>query len=354
MSGRRILVLWMHGSGYLSACLQHLSESADVLFVGYKSISSAPFDNVCLHSVNSIYCDPSDPYGFSEACSQALSFCPDTILCCGVHIPAYISLIREVRVRNPSCVSVLCFDWQWSFNPKNILRVFRYQLLYSNIFDYAFVPGPRQFSFARKLGFPPLRIRTGLYSSGFSSNYTVNWVDRRNSFAFVGRIVSSKGIESLASAWSSVVHSPKFLIHPWSLDIYGVGPLDALFSALPFCNIKGFLQPNDLYHQLSFSKVLVAPSLYEPWGVQIHEASSLGLALLASPACGSTDYLLRHGVNGFFFDPSNPSALAALMLRVMDLDLSGALARIASDSHLFSNALSPYIWARTVLLIATF
>jgi len=70
------------------------------------------------------------------------------------------------------------------------------------------------------------------------------------------------------------------------------------------------------------SDVFVLPSKYEPWGLVVNEAMTMGLPLVLSSAVGSLPDLLKENVNGFSFESENTSSLLNSMSMIMKTDLA--------------------------------
>lgn len=67
---------------------------------------------------------------------------------------------------------------------------------------------------------------------------------------------------------------------------------------------------------------LVLPSLYgETWGLVVNEAMASGIPVLVSRKCGSSETLVRDGVNGFLFDPDNIRSIEQTLLKFFLLDV---------------------------------
>ena len=64
------------------------------------------------------------------------------------------------------------------------------------------------------------------------------------------------------------------------------------------------------------SDVLCLPSDYEPWALVINEAVAAGQAIVASEVVGAAAELVRDGVNGRVFPPSDLKSLVAALLDV--------------------------------------
>jgi glycosyltransferase involved in cell wall biosynthesis len=166
------------------------------------------------------------------------------------------------------------------------------------VIDNFFVSGDRQATFARKLGYPnPLQ---GYYSANSLNNDYSKSKNRANRFVFVGRLVKEKNIQILVDAYKDYRSSVE---SPWELVICGRGDLEYLCKDTEGIQLMNFVQPQELCQILLESKCLVHPSLFEPWGLVIHEAALAGLAIISSFQTGASTAFVRDGVNGFIVNP---------------------------------------------------
>ena len=70
---------------------------------------------------------------------------------------------------------------------------------------------------------------------------------------------------------------------------------------------------------MSSSKCFILPSLYDHWGTVLCEAALTGSLLIASDQSGSSNDLIKKGVNGFSFNAKSKNAeevLAKLMYKI--------------------------------------
>jgi len=218
------------------------------------------------------------------------------------------------------------------------------------LFDACFVSGERQYQYALRIGFPSYAIFQGLYSADTYNIVKAPWDRRSKKITFVGRLVESKGCVELATAWRILQHEYTAATE-WTLDVCGVGPCEPLFVNLLNCNLHGFLQPDEIALKLSLSKILCAPSIVEPWGLQIHEGAAAGLAIIATDECGSAVHLVRSGYNGIVIRPSSSDAIVSAVMRLLDLDSldhKNLLEQYGTRSEMLSRQFSPALWADTV------
>lgn len=67
----------------------------------------------------------------------------------------------------------------------------------------------------------------------------------------------------------------------------------------------GFVQPDDLPNYVNSSRLLLFPTLKDPWGLVANEALASGVPVLISSVAGAAEELVIDGYNGFVFDNYN-------------------------------------------------
>jgi glycosyltransferase involved in cell wall biosynthesis len=327
-----------------------LAVSADVRLVVFSASEAAPFEDgdARQSSYGIYYVDFRDSIKTKELLEKLALENIDVVIVSGWHHKPYIRIVKSNSLVN--AVKVLAFDWQWRPTFRNIIKACVGRVWRSRIFDAAFVPGPRQAVFASIIGFHSSRIYTGLYSADTDTFKSLPWYLRDNSVVFVGRLVEEKGCSFLASAWLNVV-TTNSVPADWRLKVYGVGPLMPLFVGLPQCDVLGFQQPRSLAEAVRKAKILCAPSLYEPWGVQLHEAVSAGLAIVATNCCGAAKELVKPGVNGYLVPVRDAKAIAVNLAKLIQVDSVaqfGSLENMSFQSTAISRKFSPRSWAEAV------
>ena len=128
-------------------------------------------------------------------------------------------------------------------------------------------------------------------------------------FLFVGRLIERKGLEVLLQAFARFPGG--------ELWIAGDGPLrqTAVAAASQGGRIRllGHVDGKDLPALYAQVDALVVPSLYEPWGLVVHEGLGNGLPVIASNQVAAADDLVERGVNGAIVPAGSAEALAAAM-----------------------------------------
>jgi len=67
----------------------------------------------------------------------------------------------------------------------------------------------------------------------------------------------------------------------------------------------GFVQPDDLPNYVNSSRLLLFPTLKDPWGLVANEALASGVPVLISSVAGAAEELVIDGFNGFVLDNYN-------------------------------------------------
>ena len=131
-------------------------------------------------------------------------------------------------------------------------------------------------------------------------------------YLFVGRLIERKGIDVLLEAFRRVDGG--------ELAIVGDGPLreavEAAASQDPRIRLLGHRDGEALADAYRDAHVLMVPSLYEPWGLVVHEGLAHGLPVIATDEVGASDDLIESGTNGYVVPAGSVEALAEAMQAV--------------------------------------
>ncbi len=130
---------------------------------------------------------------------------------------------------------------------------------------------------------------------------------------FLGRIVPTKGVETLFQACESLPADKLELL------VGGAGKADYIDHlqskhALPNLTYLGYVEPKRFFSQID---LLVAPSLWhEPCPLVIIEALACGRPVVGSDRGGIPE-LIDEGETGFVFEPSQPESLRRAIERFL-------------------------------------
>jgi glycosyltransferase involved in cell wall biosynthesis len=195
------------------------------------------------------------------------------------------------------------------------------------------------------MGFHESEIFSGFYAADtgkFNRIYAKRNVIKRNNkkLLYVGRYVEQKGLELLWEAFLSLHNDyPK-----WELHCVGTG--DRFESRMQHPNIfhYGFLQPAELEPLIVEATAFVMPSLFEPWGVVLHEMAAAGLPLISSDAVGAASTFVEDGVTGWSYANSNQLGLKNRLEQLYSVN-GDDLVKMENESHRVSKSISPEVWA---------
>lgn len=188
-----------------------------------------------------------------------------------------------------------------------------------------FVPNATTAEELAARGFDPVRTAVGIDLASF---HQAQLTDEPRA-AFVARLVRSKGVEDAVHAWASVCGS----VPGARLVMAGAGPereagaeLAERLGIADAVEWRGFVGDDDEKRRLlSESRLLLAPSYEEGWGISVCEALATGIPVVAYrlPALDELFDSAYLGAN-----PGDTAELARLATRVLTDD--GAARELAA------------------------
>ena len=340
------MILYTELADYFLSCLKELENEIDEIHVIHWPIAEeAPFifkvhDNVILHNKTS---------DFKELLNLSKIINPSIILCSGW---VDINYLKIVKYYNKKIPTVLLFDNQWKASLKQVLGVLLSSLILKNKFSNVWVTGSSSKYFAQRIGFSDDKILTGLYSADTSkfSKFRQKYLESKKNkfpkvFLFVGRYVRHKGIFELWNAFIELQNED-----PTEWELWCLGSGEEFDNRILHPKIKhfGFVQPLEMNQYLSKSGVYILPSIYEPWGVSVHEMAAAGFPMLLSKNVGSSEEYLKENINGYHFDSGNKEAIKDKLKKIINLKESDLLT-MGNKSFNLSLKNSPKIWAEKLI-----
>jgi glycosyltransferase involved in cell wall biosynthesis len=343
----KISILWTELSGYINACFKELGkEASDIILVRYPiSAMQAPYSKQQFSWISKQF----DVSQIDQARQEILIQKPDILLIAGWINPKYLSIAKALKQTGTLVVCLSDNPWRGTLK-QQLSRLISKTYLQSR-FDRIWVPGKAGEEFALKIGFEKDKIFTGVYSCDTAAFQSVH-VNRTNQapfpkvFLFVGRYLEWKGVKELLLAYES--YRSKMGDKAWELWFSGSGVLNDEINQYPAVKNLGFTQPENLPQTLSKAGALVLPSHSENWGVVVHEATSAGLPVITTDACGSSLDLVDHGVNGCIIPAKNVAALEAAMI-TLSSKTSDELSFYSDASYQISLKYSPQKWVQVLL-----
>lgn len=343
-----IVFLWAEVGGYLEAVLKSLSSQT----VG--SISVVHWDrrdsNTTQYKIKDI-----ENIGFyarsttrDETILSLLEKTkPKIIVVSGWMDSGYIWACKRYKKVNPLVKIVAGIDDIWTGSLRQRLGQIYYRLFYKKLFDFMWISGQPQFSFAQRFGYDIESIIFNLYSADTEMFKMRAGITKR--FIFVGRFVKVKALDLLVQSYCRL---PANVQNEWPLLLIGDGDQKPIILERGNPNIKmlPFLQPEELRQELLKGGVGCLPSHKDQWGVVLHEYALMGLPMLASTGCGATTEFLISGFNGFMFRKGDVNDIHRAMKEFTSLS-DADFNQFAENSLKLGNRITSEISAASLLSV---
>ena len=243
-------------------------------------------------------------------------------------------------------------DNQWVGNKKQWLAALLSPLLYKKYFEYFWVPGPRQYEYARRMGYPHDKILWNhltadepAYIKAYHENKEIKKQKYPHNIVFAGRFAKTKGLDLLVEAFTQAKNEVQ---NDWKLTLIGSGDLP--IKQAPFIEIKGFMSGDELGADSRNWGIFCLPSLWEPWGVVIHEFTIAGLPILCSHGVGAADTLVINNFNGVTFKTGDVADLKRAILSMMAKS-DEELILMGDRGHELSKMISPKVAAYSFMSV---
>ncbi len=237
-------------------------------------------------------------------------------------------------------------DTPW-YGGKQWLNVMTSVFRHKRFFSHILIAGMRQFEYAKRLGFSNNNIIWPLYSADTAVFEKIPLhLDRfevAQDILFVGRFSKVKGIDYLVDGWKNVENKKGARLHL-------VGNGDFLNTVeLPNDIILHSFSNQQYLADLAFTcKAFILPSVFEPWGVVVHEFAAAGMPLVISDVCGSAPYFLKNNYNGFSFKSYSSVEITGALNKVFAMN-SLQLLEMGTNSRFLSKSINPKLVAAALL-----
>ncbi len=346
---RRFVFLYTELAPYFLACVDQLLRvpGVEVHIVRWPVNEEAPFD---LRFGERLKVYERARYTGTGLVRLIQHLAPDAVFVSGWVDKAYMIACRAQRAAGRTVV--LCMDTAWTGAPRQWAAVCTRWYWVRPAFSHAWVTGERQRTYARKLGIPDARIATGFYSADVDRSVRSEpMVPLPHRFLCVARYIPTKGHQVLCDAFAHLCEAGK--AGDWELWSVGTGESFDQVSrsatgAHPRIRHLGFRQAHAMGEVRDQCGVFVVPSMYEPWGVVVHEHAAAGFPLLLTDAVGAGERFLEPGWNGWRCAAGDVRSLQEALQAVVgtsDAELRTMGARSAERGR----AWNPAEWARTAL-----
>jgi len=222
----------------------------------------------------------------------------------------WLKFDRWIKKRGAKVVSTV--DNQFKGNLRQWMGALWFRLWLRRHFDATLVPGRSATTLMKFLGMPAERIFTGYYGAYEGIYFPgLSITERPKEFLFVGQLIPRKGVDLLLEAFRQYRQRGG----NWNLRILGSGPLkdQCQGDGIVF---EGFGQAQTVSQRMRETRCLVLPSREDHWPTVVCEAAASGALLITSTHVGSSEDLVRSGINGAVFEQMTAASLTEALLNV--------------------------------------
>ena len=340
-----VLVSVYNISGYLVAELEALLKYADI------AVIESPCDIPKGRLESAVkWIDRREQRNVGDVSRSLNDFEPDVYLCGGWADRLFVDYARCAH--RAGVKTVLLVDTPWKGTFRQWIHCLMSRVTLTPTFDFAWGAGEPQRLHLRRLGFRASCIRTGYYCADTAKFEPIGEA-RTSRFAsekewphimlYIGRYTSAKNMRRMERAFVKVSEGTD-----WKLRCIGSGELWDERTIHPRIEHLGYKSPAEIQDFVKNAGCFVLPSVYEPWGVVVHEAALMGLPLLCSSQIQAATAYLKEGENGYTFDPLNEDSMAKAFVKTMSLS-DEDLATMGHHSHLLGKMYVLSDWVQTVL-----
>jgi len=345
----RVLILYTELAGYVLGNISSFLKSyntAEVLIIHYPVNPEAPFNFSDLYGIK--FVDKSQ-INDETLIKLVNDFNPNAVLCSGWADKTYLRIVGGLPQKTKR---VICLDNQWKASLKQYILVLIAPFWLLKIFKYAWVPGEPQKQYAMKLGFKATNVFTGLYPADSEFYGHIGRLKLSNKKAYpkqmisIARYIAQKDLPTL---WHAFIAANNDTGNQWTLNCFGFGELFESRIIDPYIHHLGFKQPRELEKYIIDAGVYVLPSIYEPWGVAVHEMALSALPMVLSDKVGAASMFLSNK-NGFAFQAADVKALEKVLYKFMQMD-DEQLWTMAEASYNSGLTLTSNDWSLTLKTI---
>ncbi|MDG2252945.1 MAG: glycosyltransferase family 4 protein [Methylophilaceae bacterium] len=314
---KKILFLYSHMVPSWMPVFQELVINGSVVdVIHWDKKSKTPYipsnqDGVTFH--------PRSKFNQEMLNAHLYDFNPDLIFISGWMDKGYLLSAFRAR-KNDIPVIFGCDDW-WTGSLRQRMASFIPQFLRQSVISHAWVSGPRQYEYCKRLGFCDDEIVFNFLTcdtNNFSSKNMNNNHNNKNQFLYVGRFSQEKGIKTLVNGFNYYI---KELEGTWGLTCIGNGPLKNVLTESNNIEVLEFMSPEGLSSHFSDSGAFVLPSDRDFSPLVVHEATSAGKPLILSSNVGNAATFAIHKFNSLIFTAMCEKSLGHAFKKMEDYSI---------------------------------
>jgi glycosyltransferase involved in cell wall biosynthesis len=336
----KFLFLYAELMPNLISVLRTLIEqySADIHVVYWDNRKKTPYIPATIKGIN-FY--KRSEYGFKKIINLVENIKPDSIYVVGWMDYTYLWIVAFYRRKGIPII--VGFDDWWKGTFKQLIAKLISPIITKVFFSHAQVSGPRQYEYAKRLGFNDKAILQNLLSCDteiFRKGYLALENKRKeypNTYLYVGRFSPEKGIDLLAAAFEKY---RTYYNGKWNLVCIGNGPLLDTLNGRSGIVVRGFTTQAELLKAMMDAGVFVLASIRDLSPLVVHEAACAGMPMILSSNVGNIPLFMIHNYNGLVFDAGAVDELAKA-LYFMSIKSIEELILMGERSHKLSHRFDP-------------
>jgi glycosyltransferase involved in cell wall biosynthesis len=334
----KILYLYSELVGYQIPIFETYVNSyhAHVYVMSWDKNKLKPYVPPDLHGV--IYYKRSE-YSKYDIMDLTNEINPDIIYISGWMDKAYLYVVKRMKKRRVPIVAG--FDDIWTGTLRQRIGSLIFPFLFRKYFTYAWVAGPYQFEFAKKIGFKNrdiifdmLSANTNIFKSDIKSIYQKKV---SKTFLYVGNFRKVKGTDILIEAYNLYLNN--YNGTKWKLICVGNGELGKELKNDENIEVISFASTEEIVEISKRADVFILPSRHDQWGVVVHEFVSLGMPIILSENVGAKATFFINGFNGFQFRNKSATDLAQKMIEMSNLDAEN-ISNMGINSYVLSKRIN--------------
>lgn len=347
---KKVLFLYSEISPYLIAGIERLAtgRGVEVHIVRWPINPEAPFQ---YKEIPGVVVHERASYSTAALREFAQALRPDLIFASGWVDKAYLHVCRDARKRGVP--TVMCSDPTWRGSFRQWVAVIAAKFWLPRTFSHAWVPGPPQAEYVARLGIRRANVKHGFYTADterfmrmaheFEAAKAASYPHR---FIFVARYIGLKGHDYMLGAFIELCEAGQ--AGDWEVWCIGTGELQGQVPEHPRVRHVGFVQSGDMGPYIGQCGASILASMYEAWGVVVHEHAAAGLPLLLSDAVGARHKFLEEGRNGWSFKAGDGESLKEAFRKMMAKN-DDELREMGRVSAALGASWGPEQWAGTVM-----
>ena len=343
MNQNKIIFLYAELTPYLLGCLQFFTEENPNLTIRvyYHNV----FNELDLNVTSIEFIDRKIFKTKLELYQDVKKNSPQVLLISGRMDKGYLFVAKKFR---DNILRVCLFDTIYRNDIKNLIKKIFSKILYKQYFDVMWGVGKLQEKFALEVGYKPKSILNGFYVADkkfFNNTFTPNFHRNNYNFLFIGRLVKEKNILNFAQAIENINNKTN---SSHKLGVIGEGYLKPSIINFSCIDYLGSKTQDEIIKISKKYQAFCLPSVYEPWGVVLHEMAAIGMPILSSDQCGSAFDLIEDGKNGFKFSPHSIKSIEKSLIKFISLTLNEKI-KFSKRSQEISKKINHIEWNNNLL-----